>query len=626
MKQHMKKNVWLRRSTGVMVSAGCVLSAAASAHANPTVEMQTGVLLVKQSLDGKVGRETGAGVMMSALTQLTNNKILVTWMDSDVPRIDSGWQGKVAVIQINQKSAPSIVVPPTQITAFQGERPFNHPQVATDASGKYAVINFASTKDQGDNTRQYAMVVDENGKVVVDATQFGRNDGNTGAASIQYAGKDANGNSRFIAGYQHNNNESLVAGLVLDTSGATPTLTQTYDKEFYRPTNIGRPEIAIVDADTATVCTEVGNNRPDEYGIGCAVINTNDGTILTGGGGDAVGKDVHNGIVVASHPDQAPKIYMNQATIAPLGNGQCALGVVQSNGAGRNNNRGGTNVSLLYQVDCKTLKVLSQTMPTMGVAPFQRHAALITSQYGNQGQTFVGHLGCSSTGGGAAAIQMVGVDQVKGIQMLDSTARQSQLLPVSWSCDSAWLSNKGLRNPNDQGRDFIRAISGVANPGYQVPGGWMPEASSFLVTSVPFVRGQANGGGGGGGDGGGAKYTNDGGTELQRNSLHLSFLPVAWDPKVQVVMSASVDANQVSPGYSKCVTDCGNAADPSNPYSPNNPNYTGHQTFGVNDNAGGCDVAPGGAGGGAAAGAFALIGLAGLAFMAASRRRNSGRS
>jgi MYXO-CTERM domain-containing protein len=618
----------LRLSTGFLVGTGVLLAGALPAYAVPTVAMNTGVLLVKESLDGRVGRETGAGVMMAAVAPMTGNKLIATWMDSDVDVIDAGWQGKVAVIQMNATSAPSLIVPPTQITTYNGERPFNHPDVAVSMAGTHAVIAFASTKEDGSNTREYAMVVDATGHIVVDSLKFGTDDGNTGGTSIYYAGQDAMGHDRFIAGYQHNNNDSWVAGLVLDTSTATPTLTQTYNTEFYNPTNIGRPKLAIVDANTATACTEVGDNRPPEYGIGCAVINTNDGTILAGGGGSDQNLDVHNGIVAASHPDQDPKIYMNQASVAYLGSGQCALGVVQSDGAGRNNNRGGTNVSLLYQIDCKTLKVLGQTSPTMGVAPFQRHAELITSIYSNAGLTYVGHVGCSSTGAGSAGAQMVAVDPVKGIAALDSTTRQNQLLPVSWGCDSAWLANKGLRNPNDQGRDFIRAIGNVKNPGYQIQGGWMPEASNFMVVTVPMVRMHDKSTLSG--DAGSPQYAGNGpdggpGKEYQRNSLHLSFVPVAWDPKVQVVMSGAVDSANVSPGFSQCISGCGDTTNPTNPYSPSNPHnsqYGPHKTYGsFGDSGCGCVVAPGAGDAGSGLGAFALVGL-GLA-LAVSRRRRS---
>jgi hypothetical protein len=653
----------------VLLSAGVVLSAAV-ANATPTVEMKTGVLLVKQSLDGKVRQDTGAGVMQAVMAPLANNQIMSVWMDSDVPTPQGSqddnnngmWEGKLSVVQMNQKGAPSIVVPPTQFTTFGGDRPFQHPSIATDPSGKYVVVAFASSKDDQDNTQEYAMVLDTTGKVLVPAMHIGLQDdgNNTGCTRIKFTHTDGSGNARFMVGYQHNNNESLVAGLSMSTTGATPTLKQVFNTEFYRPTNIGRPELAVIDSGaataTVTACTEVGNNRPPEYGIGCAVIDANAGTITTGGGGQKNGNggrtSPSNGIVVPSvaydgngNPVSNPK-YMNQVTMAYLGNGLCALGVSESNGAGKNNDRGGSNLTHAYTVNCKTLAVVDNTEPSQPVAPWQRHSTLLTTEFGNQGQIFAAHIGCSETGAGSAAVQMVPVDGTGKIGTLDKAA---QLLPISWACDSALLSNKGLRNPNDQGRDFISALPGVTNPGYQVPGGWMPEAKSFLVTAVPFVHGlnqatmssgtgtgmgngTGGGGGGGGNGGGGGGGGNNPNEVLSRNSLHLSFLPIAWDPAVQVVMSAAVDVLQVPAGPSVCVQNC--PSDPSSPYSPANPTgnsnpknpsspiYNPHsnaETFG-GPSSSGCNIAqtPGDTQG-EFAGAMALVGLV----VVASRRRRS---
>jgi MYXO-CTERM domain-containing protein len=652
----------LRRSTGVLLSAGVVFSVAATAQAAPTVEMKTGVLLVKQSLDGKVRQDTGAGVMMTQLVSMANNQLMSVWMDSDVPTPNGSpndnnngmWEGKLSVVQLNQKGAPSIVVPPTQFTSFGGDRPFNHPSVAADPTGKYVVVAFASSKDDQDNTQEYAMVLDTTGKVLVPAMHIGLQDdgNNTGATNIRFTHVDGSGNARFMVGYQHNNNESYVAGLSLATTGATPALTQAFNTQFYRPTNIGRPEIAVIDTTSSTVCTEVGNNRPPEYGIGCAVIDNDKGTIITGGGNQRDGNgnksSVTNGIVVPSNaydsngnPTSNPT-YMNQATLAFLGNGLCALGVSESNGAGKNTNRGGSNITHAYTINCKTLAVVSSTDPMTPVAPWQRHSTLLTTEFGNQGQIFSAHIGCSETGAGSAAVQMVPVDATGKIGALDKAA---QLLPISWACDSAMLSNKGLRNPNDQGRDFIKALPNVANPGYQVPGGWMPEAKSFLVTAVPFVEGlnsptmsssngtgSGSGKGGGGGGGGGGNNSNPN-EVLTRNSLHLSFLPIAWDPAVQVVMSAAVDVLQVPAGPSVCVQNC--PTDPTSPYSPANPTGNSNpknptspifnpnnnrETFGASSSGGGCNIAQTpGSDTGELAGGMALVGLV----VVASRRRRS---
>ena len=214
---------------------------------------------------------------------------------------------------------------------------------------------------------------------------------------------------------------------------------------------------------------------------------------------------------------------MNQPTITSLGNGTCALGVVMSDGQGRNNNGHfvAANTSMAYTVDCNTLAIKDKQS---AVSPFQRHSVITNSLFGNQGQTFIGSLGCSSTGAGGAGLQLIGVDS-NGVMTVDKI---NNLMPVMWQCDTAWLSYKGLRNPNDQGRDFLHTMGSIANPGFQNPKGWMPEVSHFAITLVPAVKDAM----------------------AIRNSLFMSFVPIAWDKDVQVSMGAAVDVASIPAGPS----------------------------------------------------------------------------
>ncbi len=581
-----------RRLTGFLAGAGVLIGGASIASAD-TVQLATGILPVKLSDSGRVGRETGAGVMMAALTQMENNKILVTWMDSDVQRIDSGWQGKVAVIQLNADAAPSIVTPPTQITAFQGNRPFNHPAVDATPDGKYALINFASTLEDGQDTNQYVMVVDSSGTVLTPhPIEIDSQDGgNHGAASIHSTGANT-----FIAGYQHNNNESWVAGLTLDTSGATPKVNVDWNTLFYRPTNIGRPEIAVINSTTAVACTEVGNNRPPEVGIGCAVMDVTNGNV------------VKKTIVAKSLPNQ--KQYMNQATVAYMGNNVVAVGAGMSDGAGRDNNRLGANTSMLLTIDATSLAVIDQTNPaTDAVAPFQRHAQLVSTMWADTGATSVASIGCSSTGSGGAGLQMVQLSAAGMIQPMD---KQGGLLPVATQCDTAYLANAGLRNPRDQGRDFIRHIGSVANPSFNQPHGWMPEVSHFAVAMIPAVD---------------PSKSND---PQARNSLYMSFIPTAWMQGIQVTMSGVVNVSSIPTGPSPTSgttggtgtgTGTGTGAGTGSGSGDTTGSGSNGKAFGPHDSSdsGGCAVVPGNSSNDV--GALAFVGLAlGLA-VARSRKR-----
>ena len=117
---------------GLLAGLGVVTVASVADAA--TVQLSTGVLLVKQSSSAPVKRGTGAGILMPRLETLPNNKVLAIWMDSapdsDVPPPNSGtnnngyWEGKTALIQLNAEAPPAITNT-QQITHFDGDRPFN---------------------------------------------------------------------------------------------------------------------------------------------------------------------------------------------------------------------------------------------------------------------------------------------------------------------------------------------------------------------------------------------------------------------------------------------------------------------------------------------------------------------
>jgi MYXO-CTERM domain-containing protein len=199
----------------------------------------------------------------------------------------------------------------------------------------------------------------------------------------------------------------------------------------------------------------------------------------------------------------------------------------------------------------------------------------------------------------------------------------NNLLPVMWQCDTAWLSYKGLRNPNNQGRDFLHTVGSVPNPGYQNPNGWMPEVSHFAVSLVP------------------APFD---GTST-RNSVWASFVPIAWDPAVQVIMGTTLNVSQIPAGPSPTVgggstptvggtdptvnggTANGAVAAPSGGGTTIGSGGDGtggaQQIYGGSSNSGGCSVGSAGAGGATENIGQAALGL-GLA-AAASRRRRAAR-
>jgi hypothetical protein len=579
------------------VVLGTILGGGAAANA-ATAALSTGVLRVKLSQPGTTdplglpgkqgGGYDGAGVMMAAIAPMEGNKLLTCWMDSDVTRIEAGWQGKCAVVALHADAAPSIVAPPTQITDYPGDRPFNHPSIASTADGKYALVNFASTKDAIANTEQYVMVLDANGSKVGepvnidDDPQDLNGGGNHGGGSIVRVG------DQFVAAFQHNGNESYVVGITL----AGTTVTRTWKTEIFRPTNIGRPECTATGATTALCCTEVGNNRPPEIGIGCAVLDTASGAVQK------------SAIVGPSDPER--QVFMNQATVAYLGNNTCAVGAVMSDGGGKRTSRKGSNASMVYSVACDTLAVLDKTDPiTNAVAPFQRHAQITSSIFGGDGVSHVASLGCSSTGSGNAGMQMVSIGAGGKIAFDKATG----LLPVAPLCDTTYLANLGLRNPMVQGRDFIRHVGGVPNPGFGNPNGWMPEVSHFTVAAIPAVDPQH------------AKTAN------ARNSLYLSFIPVGYQKGLSVTVGGTKPVDQIPTGPSPGASDptntppnVGGGGPSGGPSGGNAPGPNGTRG-GFDEGASSSGCACGAAGRGASGSAIMLA--LGLFVASVARRRAS---
>jgi MYXO-CTERM domain-containing protein len=603
---------------GLLAGLGVIgLSTVAQAA---TVQLSTGVMLVKQSSNEKVSRGTGAGIMMPRLEMMNGNKLLAIWMDSApdsiVPPSNANdnngyWEGKTAVIQLNAEAAPQILNT-QQISSFDGDRPFQHPRLAS--AGDYVLVNFASSIEDPNTTNQYVMILDSTGNVApltgttlngdntvqddngktLPVLNVGLNDGdNHGAAEVHYIGKDAQGVDHFIGGFLHNNNDSYAFGLSVTKTANGYSANQDWLTLYTRPANIGRPTIAVTSATTATACAAKGNNRPPEIGIECVTLDT------------TTGKVTNKALVAPSQPDQ--KVYMNQPTITNLGNGICGLGIVMSDGQGRNQNGHflGSNTSMAYTVDCNTLAIKNTQT---AVAPFQRHSTITSSVFGNQGQTFMGSLGCSSTGAGGAGLQLISVDS-NGMMSVD---KQNNLMPVMWQCDTAWLSYKGLRNPRNQGRDFIHTLGNVPNPGFQDPKGWMPEVSNFAVSLVPAVHDST----------------------AIRNSLYMSFAPIAWDKSVTVSMGEAVDVSQIPTGASPVVGGTKPVVGGSDP-NVNGTAGTGgsvstggggpswHNGYaGAQNGAGGCSVTGVGSDESAGLGGLALMGLG----LVAASRRNSRRN
>jgi hypothetical protein len=267
-------------------------------------------------------------------------------------------------------------------------------------------------------------------------------------------------------------------------------------------------------------------------------------------------------------------------------------------------------VSVLYTLDPTTLDILDMTDgATTSVAASARHANLFAGTFGGSSEPYVGALSCASAANGTASVQMVSVDDNGKI----SFNPQAGLLPVADNCDMAYMGRMGKNNPQNQGRSFMNPIANVANPGFGVANGWMPEVKSFAVIPVAHIA------------------ATDVSTPDARNSLHMNLVPMEWTVSqgLIVTMSGVVDSNSIKAGPSPVtINDNGNGGnggtDPSGSNGGTDPSGGTGTTgaYGPHGSSSAASCSVGFVGDAGSTGGLALLGLA--VVLGATRRGRKG--
>lgn len=355
-----------------------------------------------------------------------------------------------------------------------GERACNHPKAAADDQGNIVWLYGSDYNSNRPNT--YAGIVSETCEVLAapQMVSIPRN-ANDGAPDITYVGGGG-----FVAGYYSDGDEnnttdlfpgpggdySVAMGLQVQNGAVLPTLNRNWIQTVVTPTDIGRPTITTVDQSRALFCAPKGPDRPSDH-VECALLDT------------ATGATVWKNVIAQG--DRQKRIYFNQPTVAKVGENKFALMAIESNGQGKmTNNVKGSNLSHLYMME-RNGDALTVTSQITGAAAHQTHASICTGAYGEQGASSVAVFSASPTGIGRAAMMMVSYDQAAKQFNYDPKA---DLWPAAWYGDSGHLANWYGRNPMRQGRDFMRCIGDVPNPGYHQPNGYMADVKTFFVGAV----------------------------------------------------------------------------------------------------------------------------------------------
>lgn len=406
--------------------------------------------------------------------------VVVVYMNSDTE--DGYWQGKCTSIELSATDSPKIVADRIQISDYGGDRPFNHPKLATD--GEHIVYVFGSDGVNGNaaNTSTYVGVLDAMCHVVAKPIKISNNgNNNEGAPDIVY-----NGEGYFTAGYLSTggNDVSYARGLRLHKENGKVEIEKTYLTQVVTPSNIGRPAIVEVSTDRSLFCAAQGDNRPPEDGVRCAMLDAKTGDVLW------------SKLLAKSEPNQ--KKYMNQPAVARLDNGRYAVQVIESSGEGKKKNNKGSSLTHIYVIEPSDDGYVLKAHRT-NVGAYQAHSTICAGAYGTEGKRHIAFFDASITGVGQPEMQMLGYDPIAKEITLDPS---KDLWVAGLYADSGYLANLYGANPNNQGRDFMRCIGDVPNPGFGVEGGYKPEVETFFV--APHAGRKPN---------------------EEKNALYVSFIP-----------------------------------------------------------------------------------------------------
>ncbi|MBS2019386.1 MAG: hypothetical protein JST00_41370 [Deltaproteobacteria bacterium] len=500
-----------RTALGLTIASMLVLSstvAFADTAAAPDQQniLQSNAAQVITAGDGNRGRLDGEmrlrypGFEQSTVVYSKGHVVVIT-MEAVHKQGSSPVQCSCSSYKLRPDGAPQEVVSLKRLTEYtRGERACNHPKAAADDAGNivwgYGSDSMNNETNQPDT---YAGILNEKCEHLSAPQMVSiRRNANDGAFDIAHLG-----GGKFIAGYYSDGGNgpgfpeaggdySVAMGLQVNSTGLLPTLTRNWIMPIVTPTNIGRPSVAAAGPDRAILCAPKGPNRPSDH-VECALLDTNNGNTLWKA-------EVAKG-------DRQKKIYFNQPTIARVGENKFALLALESSGQRQNgNNVKGSNTTHLFMLERNGDALITQT-EIVGAGAHQTHASICTGAYGEKGLPAVSVFSAAPTGVGRAAMTMVGYDDAAKKFTYDP---KGDMWPAAWYGDSGHLSNWYGRNPMKQGRDFMRCIGDVPNPGYGVEGGYMKDVKTFFVGAVHGrVPGDA------------------------KNSLFVSFVPGQMDKKVQ---------------------------------------------------------------------------------------------
>ena len=522
------------------------------------------------------GENNGPGNEQAAVTAIEKDGklyVVTVYMNSDVPNALAPGQGKCSSMMIDPMLGPQLVADKVYLTENENtDRPFNHPALTNDGENIWLTYGYAVN---GVNTQTYARIINEMCQSVTETKRVSNNNNNNqGAPAVTPVSV-----GKALIGYYDNNNEVTYSRLVTIENGA---IANGNLKVVINDSNIGRPEMAT-SGDRTLLCATKGQ-RPGDDGMACSYINSQTGDVLW-----------KNEIIIASDLQSNPKRYYNQPAVALLGPGRFAVQAIESTGMGKNTDVKGGSDTHIFILEPNDQGPNVRTHAS-GIGEYRSHSSLIAGPFGEDGAPTVGLFEASIAASGPPMVTMLTYDAPS----LAFKAAGNWIIGTG-NADSGLLPNLTGQNPGTSGRDFLRGITGVKNPGAAVEGGWMNEVETFWV--LPYAGNPTN------------HVMN------YKNALYLSMVPGKTKVPVTPGAPADVPEDQFS-GNTPQGTPGGN--NPDQPAPGAEPPVAADPTpapeaLAPAPQAGGCSVSDGSSG---SAGGLAALGLA-LAGLAAARRRKA---
>lgn len=526
----------LTRTCGIFASSAIVL-AAASAHAQTTpadaptmVKRSAAVMMIgsgnektlgRQAIDDAINNDTnrraGPGFEQSTVAHVLGpdgaHYVVVLVMESVYRTENVGpYQISCSSFRLNEKGSPTMTTARKFMTQHPGNRPANHPiaktfgKVQGSEYGKYVAYAYGS--QMGTNrTKTYFGITNHQCDKLLPDTKISSidNEANNdrGAPDIAIQSDTAEGATVSFAYFSNGTDKYVYYGLldVKGSDGLFDVKSRFEPQIVHSPTNIGRPALVADGPERSVICAAVDGNRP-AYNTACARVEATTGRVIF--------KDYIAKGVMSDDPYQ--RKYMGGGPSIALagkpGEGKFFVQYLESNGAAKNGNqrdlKGSSKSHLLFVEVNPGTEALVIRGEIKDAAVHPTHSAVISGRHGVDGKLVANVISAPPTGIGRAHMLMLNFDGAAATPFTYDTVRSAW--PINYNGDSGYLANMFGDQPSQQGRDFMRGIGDVPNPGYHVAGGFMPDVKTFWAAAIPGRE-----------------------VGVAKNSLYLSLLPAETD-------------------------------------------------------------------------------------------------